>query len=158
MYSLCPPPHTHTFMLRPCCHTSCIHVLICKGATFAAYAKRCHTSNNIHDTTVCYHNDKRHQHPSHPIMLPYVILFRTTNRCFVCFRACRCISRNLAFPEQVHVFFFLNHRFLTRGPAFLYICLSACASRRGPVTAEEEDCICGGTARLQRGVEILRET
>ena len=35
------------------------------------------------------------------------------------------------------------------------VCVRACTAR--PVTAEEENCICGGTAWMQRGVEILRE-
>lgn len=75
----------------------------------------------------------------------------------VCACVCLCVYADvLTQPSQAlsrSVFVFL-----TSGPV-CYVCMRACVYVycRRPVTAEEEDCICGGTAWLQRGVEILRE-
>lgn len=67
-----------------------------------------------------------------------------------CVRVCECADvltqPSNALSRSVFVFF-------DKWSCVLCVCLCGYVC----VTAEEEDCICGGTAWLQRGVEILRE-
>lgn len=83
------------------------------------------TSNHLHDMTVCYHDDKCHKHPSHPIMSPYPILFRITNRCLGV-SACADVSAETTRSPSRSVFFLI----IIFWQAVLCFCVSARACVR----------------------------
>lgn len=102
--------------------------------------------------TVCCRDNDCHQHPSPPNILPHAI-FSHYSGLETGVSVCLCVYADVL-TQPSHALSRSVFVFLTSGPV---CCVCVCVCCRRPVTAEEEDCICGGTAWLQRGVEILRE-
>ncbi len=50
-------------------------IILCKGVTLTEYVNnpRCRTSNHSVYMTVCYQDNKCHQHPSPPNILPHAV-------------------------------------------------------------------------------------
>lgn len=101
---------------------------------------------------VCYQDNQCHQKPSPSNILPHAI-FSHYSGLETGVSVCLCVCADVL-TQPSHALSRSVFVFLTSGPV-CYVCVCVCCRR--PVTAEEEDCICGGTAWLQRGVEILRE-